>query len=141
MAIRLVLADDHAQFRAYLADLLNKQPGLSVVAQAEDGRALLRALQTCAAHVAIVDVEMRGMGGVQAVPLALAGHPALRVLALSMHDDAAFVSAMVAAGAHGYVLKSDPLPQLVQAIRSVAAGRPGFSASVRAPMRSGGSAE
>jgi len=139
VTIRLVIADDHAQFRAYLADLLGRQPALSVVAQAADGRCLMQVLAQLPAavfpHVLVVDVEMRDAGGVEATRQSLASYPQLRMVALSMHDDPAFVAAMLAAGAHGYVLKDDPLTELVRAIHEVAAGRLCFSKSIAAAMR------
>jgi DNA-binding NarL/FixJ family response regulator len=127
VSIRLVLADDHAQFRAYLAALLAQQPGIEVVAEAEDGEAAVRAVQALAGprapQLVVMDVEMRGGGGIAATRRLLAACPRVAVLALSMHDEPAFVAAMLDAGALGYVLKGEPLAELLQAIRAVAAGR------------------
>lgn len=127
LGIRLVLADDHAQFRGYLAGLLGQQPGLEVVAEAEDGEAAIRAVQAlpveCAPLLVVMDVEMAGCGGIEATRRLRAVRPDLRVLALTMHDDPAFAVAMLEAGAEGYVLKGDPLAELLQAIHAVAAGQ------------------
>lgn len=127
MSIRLVLADDHAQFRAYLAALLSQQPDIEVVAQAEDGEAAMHAVQSLAGprapQLVVMDVEMRGGDGIAATRRLLADCPGVAVLALSMHDEPAFVAAMLDAGALGYVLKGEPLAELLQAIRAVAAGR------------------
>jgi two-component system NarL family response regulator len=122
-----MLVDDHEQFRQYLAELLERQPGLSVVAQAAGGQAavdLLAALGPAALpELMLVDVEMPGMDGIETTRRVLADHPGMRVIALSLHDDPPLVAAMSTAGASSYVLKSDPLTRLVRTVRDVAAGR------------------
>ena len=144
MAIRVVLVDDHAPFRSYLATLLAQQPELMVVGEAEALDSLLQLIAAldpaCAPDVLLVDVEVPGCGGPAITSKVLAAHPTLRVLALSMHDDPGFVAAMVAAGARGYILKDDLLANIVAAIREVAAGRHFFSPAlgnieVRSPHR------
>lgn len=134
MAIRVVLVDDHAPFRSYLATLLAQQPELMVVGQAEELASLLRLIGSLdparAPDVLLVDVEMQGCGGPAMTSTVLMEYPTLRVLALSMYDDPGFVAAMLAAGACGYVLKDDLLTDIVTAIREVAAGRGFFSPSL-----------
>ncbi len=132
MAIRVILMDDHASFRSYLATLLAQQVELVVVGEAGDLDSLLRVVASLdpAPDVLLVDVEMPACGGPTITSTVLAAHPTLRVIALSMHDDPVFVAAMVAAGARGYVLKDDPLADIVAAIREVAAGRYFFSAAL-----------
>ena len=129
MAIRVVLVDDHAPFRSYLASLLAQQEELVVVGEADEWDTLQRLMADPARtpDVLLIDVEMPGCAGPELTSRVLAAHPTLRVLALSMHDDPAFVAAMVAAGAHGYILKDDPLTDIVAGIREVAAGRNFFS--------------
>lgn len=131
MAIRVVLVDDHAPFRSYLATLLAQQPELVVVGEAEELDSLLQLIASldpaCVPDVLLVDVEMPGCNGPTITNRVLMEHPTLRVLALSMHDDPGFVAAMVAAGASGYILKDDLLAVIVAAIREVAAGRHFFS--------------
>jgi len=144
VAIRVILVDDHAPFRSYLATLLAQQPDLMVVGQAEGLDSLLQLMARLdparAPDVLLVDVEMPGCGGPAITSTVLTVHPTLRVLALSMHDDPGFVAAMVAAGARGYLLKGDLLADIVAAIREVAAGRYFFSPAlgymeVRSPHR------
>jgi DNA-binding NarL/FixJ family response regulator len=130
LTVSVFLVDDHAPFRSYLKRLLDGQAGLHVVGEAQDGERALDAARACAprplAEVLLVDVAMRGMSGIELTRQLLQLAPATRVLALSLHDDAAFVQAMAAAGAVGYALKSDPLPGLLRTIVSVAAGGSGF---------------
>lgn len=135
--IRIVLADDHAPYRAYLKVLLEQQPGLSVVAQAAHGQAAIDIVRGCSADtlpdVLIMDVEMPGIGGVEATRAIVAAQPSLGVIGLSLHDDPHLAAAMSGAGARGYMVKDDPLAELVHAIREVAAGRVCFSRSVGDP--------
>jgi DNA-binding NarL/FixJ family response regulator len=131
VAIRVVLLDDHAPFRSYLARLLAQQEPLVVVGEAGELDALLQLLAGLAPgrtpDVLLMDVGMPHCSGPALTSAVLTTHPTLRVLALSMHDDPAFVAAMMAAGARGYILKDDPLTDIVAAIREVAAGRNFFS--------------
>ena len=134
MTIRIVLADDHAAFRRCLKALLEQQPGLAVVCDVGGGLAAISAIQG-GAHVLpdvlVLDVDMRDLSGLHAARQLIDEHPALRVLMLSWFDDLPFVNAAAAAGCRGYMLKGDPLHELVHAIREVAAGRTYLSASVR----------
>ena len=131
MAIRVVLVDDHAPFRSYLAALLAQQAELVVLGEAGELDSLLQLMGRLdparAPDVLLMDVEMPGCNGPAMTSAVLAAHPALRVLALSMHDDPVFVTAMVAAGAKGYILKDDLLADIVTGIREVAAGGQFFS--------------
>jgi DNA-binding NarL/FixJ family response regulator len=129
--IRILLADDHAQFRGCVRSLLARQPGLKVVASVSGGRAALRAMQRLAADkqpdLAIVDVLMKGMNGIETTQRLLRLNPALHVLALSSHDDPALVEAMTRAGCRGYMLKDDLSAELLRAIEALAGGKRYFS--------------
>ncbi|MDZ7589270.1 MAG: response regulator transcription factor [Rubrivivax sp.] len=126
MTVSVFLVDDHAPFRGYLKRLLEAQGDLCVAGEAADASGALDAARRCAplplADVLLVDVALRGVSGIELTRQLLQLAPASRVLALSLHDDTAFVQAMAAAGALGYILKSDPLPGLLLAIANVAAG-------------------
>jgi DNA-binding NarL/FixJ family response regulator len=138
MTIRIVLADDHAAFRRCLKALLEQQPGLAVVREAAGGLSAIAAIQACGhtpPDLLILDVQMRDLGGLRAAQQILDRHPSLRILMLSWFDDLAFVNAATAVGSMGYMRKDDPLPELVHAIREVAAGRTYLSAALRCETR------
>lgn len=120
--LTLVLVDDHAAYRACLGGLLC-QRGFVVAGEAGDTAALLHWLAASPARpdLVLMDVQMPG-GGPVGLQTLLHAHPGLRVLVLSMHDDPAIASAMLAAGAGGYLLKDDPLDELAEAIHAVAGG-------------------
>jgi DNA-binding NarL/FixJ family response regulator len=138
VSIRILLVDDHAPFRASLGALLARQPGLQVVGEAADGAQAVAAIRLGAADaqpdLVLMDLEMPVLGGLEATRQLLALRPDLRVLGLSSHDDPPFAAALLAAGAQGYLLKDDPLPELLQAIHAVAAGGRHVSASVAAAL-------
>jgi DNA-binding NarL/FixJ family response regulator len=130
LTLSLFLVDDHAPFRSYLKQLLQEQIGLQVTGEAPSAEEGLQAARQRApqplADVLLVDVAMRGMGGIEFTRQALQLAPRSHVLALSLHDDKAFVQAMADAGAAGYALKSEPLSGLLWAIAQVAAGGQAF---------------
>lgn len=121
MSIRIALVDDHEQFRKYLADVLSRQSGIDVVLQAEDGVFAAEALgelpQADQPDVLLMDLDMPRGGGIAATRNITLAHPQLRVIALTMHDDAGLVDAIRDAGACAYVSKADSLAVLIAAIR------------------------
>jgi len=121
--VRILLVDDHPEFRASLERLLSSQAGLAVVAQADEAAATIGAVARHRPDIAVVDVQMPRGGGVGLTRLLALVAPAVPVLALSSHDAPAFVEAMRGAGARGYMLKDDPFEELAHAIREIAAGR------------------
>lgn len=123
MTIRIVLADDHASYRATVREMIEHEPDLEVVAEASDGAGAIAAERDQTPDIVVIDVEMPRMDGIEATRRILAQHPAARVLALTLHTEACYVDSMLAAGANGYVLKQDAFTALLQGIREVAAGR------------------
>jgi DNA-binding NarL/FixJ family response regulator len=122
MSIRVVLADDHKIIRDGLRTLLEKEAGMEVVAEAENGRKTIKLAQKLTPHVIIMDVSMPDMNGIEATRQIVTEMPHVKVIALSMHSDRRFVLGMLEAGASGYLLKDCAFEELAQAIRNVNAG-------------------
>ncbi len=129
-AIRILLADDHPIVREGYLRLLERQPALSVVAEASDGEAALAAFVAHAPDIVLMDLSMPGTGGLAAVEAILARAPHARIIVVSMHQGAIFAQKAMAAGAMGFVSKSSPPEELVSAIAKVMSGRRALSADV-----------
>jgi DNA-binding NarL/FixJ family response regulator len=123
MKIDVLIADDHQIVREGLRSLLAQEPGIRVVGEAAEGRTTLRLARELAPDVIIMDVAMPDLNGIEATRQIVAEFPAIRILALSMHDDRRFVLKMLKAGAKGYLLKDCAFKDLVKAIRVVVANR------------------
>jgi DNA-binding NarL/FixJ family response regulator len=120
--LHILIADDHGIVRAGLRMLLDRQEGMNVVAEAEDGvQALEQALST-RPDIAILDVAMPRMTGLQAARHIRDQAPDVHVLLLSMHDDERYLLEALKAGASGYVLKRAADTDLVEAVRAIARG-------------------
>ena len=122
MTVRVVVADDHPLFLDGLRLLLESGGDIEVVAAASDGPALLDATAGRAFDVAVLDLDMPGMDGVEVAAALVRRDPEARVLMLTMHDDAASVRRALAAGAAGYVLKGAGHGAIARAVHSVAEG-------------------
>jgi DNA-binding NarL/FixJ family response regulator len=120
--LRILVADDHGIVRSGLKMLIDRQDTMSVVAEAEDGVAAVEAAQRERPDVAILDVAMPRMTGIQAAREIRAHCPDTAVLLLSMYDDERYVHDALRAGASGYVLKRQADVELIEAVRAVAAG-------------------
>lgn len=123
MSIRILLADDHAIFMAGLRALLEKEPDLEVVAEVHDGREAVAESIARSPDLVIIDVSMPGLNGIEATRSITGALPGTKVLCLSMHSEEQFVTAILEAGAMGYLLKDCLLEELVKAIRVVTAGK------------------
>jgi DNA-binding NarL/FixJ family response regulator len=122
MSIRVVIVDDHAILRAGLRRVLEAEPDIEVVGEAESAdRAVFEAMSG-QPDVVLMDVMMPGKTGIEGMPAVLAAVPDVKVLVLSMQDDPYYVREAFAAGAAGYVLKEAADSEVVGAVRAVAAG-------------------
>ena len=120
--IRVFLVDDHHIVRSGLHLLLSAQPDLQVVGEASDGYDLLAQLPTIPTDVVLLDMNMPGLAGPETARLLRAQYPEVRVLALTMLDKESHIFQMLDAGAHGYLLKSSGVDEIVTGVRTVAAG-------------------
>ena len=120
--IRVLLADDHSIVRAGLRRLVEDAGDMVVVAEAADGREAIKKVQECLPDVAVIDLSMSGMDGLEVVQRLFSTHPKLPVLILTMHEEEQYVVRAIEAGAMGYVTKRSAAEQLLKAIRKVHAG-------------------
>jgi DNA-binding NarL/FixJ family response regulator len=120
--LRVLLADDHAVVREGLKALVNAQDDMEVVGEASSGRSAWHLARNASPDVVIMDVSMPDMGGAEATELIRQHSPAVRVLALTVHEVDGYLRRLLEAGATGYVLKRAAAEELVRAIRQVAAG-------------------
>ena len=128
--IRILLADDHVVMRRGLRLLLETQAGFSVVAEASDGLEALERARATTPHVAVLDIAMPNLNGVEAAQRIHEMLPDTAILILSMHSDEAYVLRALKAGARGYLLKASPEADVIAAIRAVASGNAYFSPSI-----------
>jgi len=119
MNIRILLADDHKIVYDCLRPLLNHQPGMEVVAEAENGRMAVRLAQKLNPDVVIMDITMPDLNGMEATRQIIAQCPGVKIIVLSMHSDRRYVTGILNAGASGYLTKSCSFEELVRAIRIV----------------------
>ena len=132
--MRVLLADDHGIVRRGLRALLETEPGLTVVAEAADGLEAVRLGDEVSPDIAIVDIGMPMMNGLEVTArLQKMAHPP-RVIILSMHADESYILRALTAGARAYLLKEGADEDLLPAVRAVAAGKPFFSAAVTAVL-------
>ena len=121
--IKVLLADDHSIVREGLRRIVEESGDMEVVAEAADGRDALRQVDTAVPDVAVVDISMPGIDGLEVVGRLKDSHPGLPVLILTMHEEAQYIVRAIEAGAMGYLTKPSAPEQLVTAIRKVCQGQ------------------
>jgi DNA-binding NarL/FixJ family response regulator len=124
--IRVVLADDHAQVRAGIRNLLSRAADIEVMGEADNGAQALHLVQELAPDVLVLDMEMPGLKGPDVARQLKAEAAPVRILALSAYEDREFVFSMLNNGAAGYLLKGDAPAMLVDAVRGVSRGETGW---------------
>jgi len=128
--IRVMLVDDHAVVRVGFRMLLEMSGDIEVVGEVESGEAAYREFARIQPDVAIMDLSMPGMGGIEAVRRLVAKDKGVRILVLSAHEDAAHPHRVLKAGALGYLSKRTAPEELIDAVRAVAAGRVYIEAAI-----------
>lgn len=129
---RILLVDDHPMMRQGLAALIRNEPDLEICGEAENAAAAMAALATHPAELVLLDLTLPDKNGVEVIKDIQALHPAVRVLVVSMHDEAIYAERVLRAGARGYIMKQEGGPKLLQAIREVLAGQISVSEKVSA---------
>lgn len=125
--IKVLLVDDHAVLRDGLRMVLDAQPGIAVIGEAEDGRQALDLVERLHPHVAVMDIAMPNMNGAEATRQIKRRFPEVRVLILTMHENQQYLAQIIKAGAIGCVLKRSAGSELVTAVRAAARGESYFS--------------
>jgi DNA-binding NarL/FixJ family response regulator len=128
--IRVLLADDHKLIRAGLRLVVDQQPDLSVVGEADDGRQAVELAKSLKPDVVVMDIGMPNLNGIEAARQIRDIRPDAAVVMLSMHSDEGYVLRALGAGARAYLLKDSATTDLVQAIHAVVEGKSFFSPAV-----------
>ena len=129
-AIRILIADDHAIMRRGLRTLLEREPGLEVIAEACDGREAIALARRERPHVAILDIAMPNLNGIEAARQIAEILPDTQIVILTVQADEAYLLSALKAGARGYVLKSSAESEVVDAVKAVTSGKAFFSPKV-----------
>lgn len=133
MTLRVALVDDHQAFRERLRALLQRDPGIEIVAEASSGQELLDLALSVEMDVVCMDIRLPGMNGIEATRRLLALRPSTRVIGLSAFAEPHYVEAMLEAGAVGQFTKGDAGAALLGAIHDATAAQPMFGANVAMP--------
>ncbi len=132
--MKVIIADDHRTVREGLRWMLSEHPTIEVVGEAADGEELLRLVDDIDADVILLDVNMPGMGGLDALEAMRAKANKPRVIVLSMHDKPVYVRRAIELGAAGYLLKSAGRDELLRALQTVASGGVYLQGEVTGPL-------
>jgi len=132
--ISIVIADDHAVVREGLRKLLEEQTDMKVLGEATDGLQVVKKVKSLKPNVAVVDIQMPNLNGLEAVNLIKEAVPETEVVLLSMHKKDAYVHQALVAGAKGYVLKASPASDVLEAIRTVCKGEYYLSSKVNSKV-------
>lgn len=117
--LRILLAEDHETIRDGLKLLINSQPEMEVIAEADNGQTAVRLSQELSPDVVVMDVSMPKLNGIQATKKLKQIRPDLKILILSRHKESGYLQQLLSAGASGYVLKQSKSAELLRAIRAV----------------------
>ena len=137
---RVVVVDDHELLRAGTRRILEDAPAFRVVGEAEDGEGALTEIDQLVPDAVLVDIRLPTMNGIELARRIVATHPDMTVIILSAYDDEDYVRAALAAGVSGYLLKTTPSHELVDAITEACGGRRVLDRSVSARLVGGSAA-
>jgi DNA-binding NarL/FixJ family response regulator len=131
---KILLVDDHPLVREWLANLINEQTDLQVCGEAVNAPEAFELIGKAAPDIAIVDISLEGGSGIELLKNIKAAHPGVATIVLSMHDEALYAERALRAGARGYIMKREATKKILQAIRSVLAGKLYVSEKITALM-------
>ena len=135
--ITVIIADDHMIVRDGLRSLIERQPDMEVIAEADNGRTTLEQVQKLSPDIVIMDIGMHELNGIEATRQIINKVPGVKVFALSMYSDKRFITGMLKAGASGYMLKDSAFRELIDAIRIVANNKVYISPSIAGVVAEG----
>jgi DNA-binding NarL/FixJ family response regulator len=138
MSLRIVLVEDHTLVRSATKALLDRTPGLEVVAEADTRGAALQAVEAFRPDLVITDIRLKDSNGIELTLDLKARYPAVRTLVLTAYPYEQYLRAMMRAGASGFLLKEATAEELLAAVRDIAEGRPAISGELRARMDAAG---
>jgi DNA-binding NarL/FixJ family response regulator len=122
-ASRILLVDDHPMVRERLADIIQREPDMNVVGEAEDRHGALGLAQSTSPHLAIIDLTLKNSSGLELIKDLRAQHPDILILVVSMHDESLHAERVIHAGARGYITKQEATKKILLAIRTVLDGQ------------------
>ena len=120
--LKVLLAEDHKTVRTGIKLLVDAQPDMEVIGEADDGEAAVAEATRLRPDIVIMDISMPHLNGLQASKRLLSKFPDLKILALTRHSDDGYIQQLIEAGVHGYVLKQSAPNELINAVRTVASG-------------------
>jgi len=132
--IKILLVDDHPLVREGVANLIHQQPDLEVCGEAASEPQALQLIGTTQPDVAVVDISLENGSGLELIKSIKSMHPAVAMLALSMHDESLYAERALRAGARGYLMKREAAKNVIQGIRAVLAGQLFVSEKISAMM-------
>ena len=135
--LNIVLAEDHNTVREGIKMLVNAQPDMQVVDEAENGEIAIKKVREHRPDVLVMDISMPEMNGLRATKRLKSEFPDIKILTLTRHEDDSFLEQLISAGASGYVLKQSAPAELINAIRTVASGRSYLDPSLAGKVMSG----
>src|SRR5690348_8238754 len=132
--VRILIADDHEMLRRGLRQTLEQHPGWEICGEASNGREAVEIAEKTLPNVALLDLSMPEMNGLEATRAIKKASPHSEVLILTVHETDSLIRDVLSAGARGYVLKTDPARQIVAAIEALAEHKPYFTGNVSKTM-------
>lgn len=128
--IRIILVDDHQLVRAGIANLLTSEPGIEILGEASDSNEFLLMIQKMQPDIAILDIAMPGLSGIDLTRRITVKYPGVRVLILSMYTSEEFIFNAINAGAKGYLPKNTSRKELIEAIHAISKGEEYYAESI-----------